>query len=889
MSIKALEARSLVDLVRESEQKNHSDVRRAHDYNLDDKSAKAKMLKGAKRIPIELVENKGSSNINFSVGAWNHVVLPSVRYWDSIKGEKTCKVDTTEIRIASVELGKDAGGLHIDTKVVFYANRNKIVCHLYNTTQRVLINGHGYDKFIKAFLIPYFETKINLNNQEIANFNKLVLESHGSRQVKRSSVKYKQGSNHICRVCDFSAKSLTSLRKHKESHNSVSFEGYQALMSSSTRNNSISEAILQENLTITNTSTESTKVLNLEETSVKEPINLKQIMCDWHPCDYKSSDKTELRKHIGKHLGQTQAKEVFECESCDYNSTIKEHVETHKRNEYEIEKVFCDASRDEVRENEDGEEVEVVEGHMEHINVFDNLEGEKCEICGEAYTNSLELEWHMETEHEDNKSLSSYCDFKSKNENEFQSHILSHKQEIVTPEGATIGDIEVPQHLNSRHNQDENNLGKHNENIHNTNAPQEENPIRIENIETCCKCEECGFVGDQRELEVHAVNHRKATNTAEPFPCEICGLVFGVFAHLQHHMISQHSKHRISCQYCTFTGEHEEALETHMIGQHAEIVILHTMAKQVDEMTDKYAQLERSLATILENQNSIKQELFILRNDQVNQEHNTNKETSRKETHTNTSNTNQKRKPKMLLIGDSITNHANIDVIENATGSVITKAKAYSAIHDDGSNVAKSAAKFPRKNFLQVVPAEAMKDNFDHLIVQTGSIDITNLKTEVSPEQNLEYFRQETVMSAKNMFDSCLLALDKQPSLKSVILMKQTPRYDPVSTDPLSLKPALSQLFNNTLTELWVSCPLKDKIRIGSHNIDCSGAIQSARYRHTKTGKFDGVHLYGTTGSKAYTNSVLNILRGAALTTPDYEYHFTCPQYKYQNKKYQGN
>ena len=95
IATRALEARSLVDLVKESEQKIPSDVERAHEYKLNDKTAKAKIIKGAKRIPIELVENVGSSTLNFSVGAWNHVVLPSVRYWDSIKGEKTCRVDTT--------------------------------------------------------------------------------------------------------------------------------------------------------------------------------------------------------------------------------------------------------------------------------------------------------------------------------------------------------------------------------------------------------------------------------------------------------------------------------------------------------------------------------------------------------------------------------------------------------------------------------------------------------------------------------------------------------------------------------------------------------------------------------------------------------------------------
>ena len=179
-------------------------------------------------------------------------------------------------------------------------------------------------------------------------------------------------------------------------------------------------------------------------------------------------------------------------------------------------------------------------------------------------------------------------------------------------------------------------------------------------------------------------------------------------------------------------------------------------------------------------------------------------------------------------------------------------------------------------------------DSFEHLIIQAGSVDITNLKTEENPSEHIDYFKQETVMSAKNIFDSALHALEKQPTLKSIILLKQTPRYDPLDIDPLSLKPALSLLFNNTITELWMNCPMKEKIFIGNQNIDCSGAVQSARYRNTKTGRFDGVNLYGISGSKAYTLSVLNILRSAGLILSDHEYHLSCAQYKYQNRN-QGN
>ena len=115
--------------------------------------------------------------------------------------------------------------------------------------------------------------------------------------------------------------------------------------------------------------------------------------------------------------------------------------------------------------------------------------------------------------------------------------------------------------------------------------------------------------------------------------------------------------------------------------------------------------------------------------------------------------------------------------------------------------------------------------------------------------------------------------------------MKQIPRYDPAQVDPLSIKPAMSQLYNNTITGLWMNSKYKDKITIGSHNIECTGAIKEARYRETKTNKFDGIHLFGSSGRKTYTLSVLNILKCAELTSSDYDYHKSCAQYMYQERR----
>jgi hypothetical protein len=241
----------------------------------------------------------------------------------------------------------------------------------------------------------------------------------------------------------------------------------------------------------------------------------------------------------------------------------------------------------------------------------------------------------------------------------------------------------------------------------------------------------------------------------------------------------------------------------------------------------------------------------------------------------------------ILYIGDSISANVDISMLEAATQAKFVTAKAYSSTHDTVSNIAKQAAKFPASNFTDVVRTQIGKGKFKTLILQAGSVDITNLNTNEDPVKHMEYFRQETVMSATNIFQAGLNALKSNPDLRKVIIMKQIPRYDPSNVDPLSLKASLSFLFNNTLTNLWMESNFKEKMFIGNHDIDCNGSIREARYRHTKSGRFDGIHLIGSSGRKAYTRSVLNILKSAGVTSSDF--HGYCPQFAYQNRQRKNN
>ena len=103
---------------------------------------------------------------------------------------------------------------------------------------------------------------------------------------------------------------------------------------------------------------------------------------------------------------------------------------------------------------------------------------------------------------------------------------------------------------------------------------------------------------------------------------------------------------------------------------------------------------------------------------------------------------------KILLVGDSISGNLHLKSIETATKAAVKAVKAYSSTYDDVSNAAKNASKFPAKNFTDVIPDELAKDEPDVLIIQSGSVDITNLKTSGNEAvQYMEYFKQQAVVS----------------------------------------------------------------------------------------------------------------------------------------------
>ena len=206
----------------------------------------------------------------------------------------------------------------------------------------------------------------------------------------------------------------------------------------------------------------------------------------------------------------------------------------------------------------------------------------------------------------------------------------------------------------------------------------------------------------------------------------------------------------------------------------------------------------------------------------------------------------QQKVPRVLFIGDSISANVDIRLLSRATKAQFHQVKAYSSAMDTDSNVCKQAARFPHSNFTDVVPAELRKETFHSLVLQSPSVDITNLNTSVNPSKYIKYFEQQTVISAKNFFSVVENALQIQPKLNKVIVLKLIPRYDPPSIDPLGLKSDLSKMFNEKLEELCKNSTFKSKIFVGSHNIDCTGAIRESRYWFAEFSNGHSIFIAGT-------------------------------------------
>ena len=135
------------------------------------------------------------------------------------------------------------------------------------------------------------------------------------------------------------------------------------------------------------------------------------------------------------------------------------------------------------------------------------------------------------------------------------------------------------------------------------------------------QCEQCESKFKYNiQLKKHMASAHNKTNEHKIFPCNYCDIEFGTQQYANEHAKTHHTA-RIECGYCGVSCESQSGLQDHMIKYHEASVILCTIGRQVDEIHEEMETSQTSkqeilkmLKSLVDSQNEIKQELFLVRN-----------------------------------------------------------------------------------------------------------------------------------------------------------------------------------------------------------------------------------------------------------------------------------
>ena len=179
-----------------------------------------------------------------------------------------------------------------------------------------------------------------------------------------------------------------------------------------------------------------------------------------------------------------------------------------------------------------------------------------------------------------------------------------------------------------------------------------------------------------------------------------------------------------------------------------------------------------------------------------------------------------------LWFGTSISIVLDKKKFKQDTNTNLKFVKAYGIKAEDNQ-------RFPESNFTDTVPRVLEKENPEAIILQTGSIEISNFdvkKALMDPEKSIEEWTLKVKADSNNLFNLAKRALQIRPSL-DVIIVKRLPRYDSKAVDPIHIKQSLSEFANSVYDQLWLEGGAPNNIHIVSFdNMECYGYLKDIVY-----------------------------------------------------------
>ena len=201
----------------------HEDSPRVFNYNLNIDKTKKNLCEGAQRNNYERENKKTCVNLIFNDGAFTTAVLAAIS--DLKSGPKHFIVGKESVERVSIESRQEQSGKHVDSKIVFKVNNEKIVIHVYNTKQKLTIQGKKHKWFVDSYLEPFLKLRILNSQDEINVINKAILERLSNTEHITLALD-EESEVIVCDNCDFSSTNSDSLREHiKVCHSQNVFQG----------------------------------------------------------------------------------------------------------------------------------------------------------------------------------------------------------------------------------------------------------------------------------------------------------------------------------------------------------------------------------------------------------------------------------------------------------------------------------------------------------------------------------------------------------------------------------------------------------------------------------------------------------------------------------------
>ena len=186
---------------------------------------------------------------------------------------------------------------------------------------------------------------------------------------------------------------------------------------------------------------------------------------------------------------------------------------------------------------------------------------------------------------------------------------------------------------------------------------------------------------------------------------------------------------------------------------------------------------------------------------------------------------------------------------------------AYGIAEDIETSYPKEPLQFPNQTFRTVVPEVINSNNIDTLVMQAGSVEITNIKVNealMDTSRDMEDYKkqwfEQVEEDSRKLFEIAEDAIRNKPDIK-IVIVKRLPRYDCSSQDILGIKSTLSNYANSVYDQLWIKSGSPKNIRIAELqlNVEQPGYLRNLIFGSRSANSFDGIHLNGPGASRHFT------------------------------------